>query len=106
MIAAIATTCGCEYAYHHFTTPTTPPFILFKYPDREDEYADNSNYQKIQPVDILYCADFADIAAENTIEGYLDAMPCTYRKLGPDYIDSEKLFQTTFEIQVLLTGEK
>ena len=106
MIAAIATTCGCSYAYHHFSEPTTPPFILFLYPDREDDYADNSNYNKVQPIDLLYCSDNADFATENKIEGYLDAMPATYRKLGPDYIEQEKMFQTTFEIEVLLTEEQ
>ena len=106
MIAAIATELKCDYAYHHFATPTAPPFILFLYPDREDDYADNSNYNKVQPVDILYCSDFADFTAENTIEWILDAMPATYRKLGPDYIEQEKMFQTTFEIEVLLTEEQ
>lgn len=106
MIAAIADEINCDYAYHHFDKPTAPPFMLFMYPDRNDEYGDNSNYNLVQPIDIIYCSDFADFATENKIETALTAANAkTYRKLGPDYIESERMFQTTFETEVLLTEE-
>lgn len=98
-VKAIATSLNVPYTYHHFESDTYPPFLVFLYPGRADFYADNENYQHITELDIEFYSDNKDIAAETSIENLL---PWPYRKTEV-YIESEKMYETLYECEVLIT---
>lgn len=103
MIAGI----GLPYAYDHFDNepgkhPQGPPFICFLYPNRDDLMADNANYVPITALTVELYTDEVDFALEERTEAALSAAGLTYGKSGPTYIDSEKMYMTTYNTEVLL----
>lgn len=100
-IKTIADTLKVPCAYHHFEEETSPPFIAFLYPARDDFFADDSNYVKITELDIEFYTDNKDIDSEEVIESML---PFPYRKTEI-YIDSEKMYETLYECEVMLNGK-
>lgn len=100
MIASI----GLSYAYYEFPdgTEQQPPFICFYFPDSDDLFADNKNYVGIRHLYVELYTDEKDFALESTVEGVLTANGLTFRK-SDDYIDSEKMWQTLYEMEVILS---
>lgn len=93
---------GLPFAYYQFPDETgqQPPFICFWY-DYRDFYADNSNYKKRVTVNIELYTDDKDIDLETGIE---QSIPFSYGKESV-YIDDEKMWQTTYSMEVLIDGE-
>lgn len=80
-----------------------PPFICYYYTGDNDLKADDSNYQKIRQLNIeLYC-DNKDFATELLVEDALTSHGIVYSKLE-DYIDSEKMYMTTYQTEVVING--
>lgn len=100
-LQTIAGEIGVPCAYGFFREPTNPPFMIFRYEDRNDLYADNENFQKIQPVRVIYVSEFADFETEERIE---DLLPTTYRKYAATWIESEKIYETDYEMEIILNG--
>ena len=98
---------NCPAALDHFKNDVAPPFFVWTYEDRDDVYADDSNYQRMQPVRISYCSDFINIEAEELIETQIETIIDTpYRKYGATYIDSETMYQTDYEMEIVLNGRE
>ena len=96
---------NCPAALDKFNAPVAPPFFVWTYEDRDDMYADDKNYQRIQPVRISYCSDFINIAAENLIEEQIETVLDTpYAKYGATYIDSESMYQTDYEMEIIINA--
>ena len=106
-IASLIAGVGLPYAYDHFTaddSPGGPPFICFMYTDDADFKADDTNYQRITDLTIELYVDEPDFTKEAAIEAALAGAELVYAKSGPAYIKDERMYQTTYETSVLLTG--
>ena len=91
---------GYPVAYGVFTSPVTPPFITYQFAYSNDLIADNINYISIDDFQIeLYTAK-KDLVAEQKVQDKLKELGLPYRKFEA-YLDSEKLFQIIYEIQIL-----
>jgi len=96
---------GFDFAYYQFPEGTSqaPPFVVFFYSQIDDLYADESNYQRIVRLNIeLYTAE-KDFDSEAAVEAVLAENDLTYYK-EENYIDSEKLYQIAYEMEVIITG--
>lgn len=96
---------GIGYSYYAFTKETAipPPYICFYYPDIDDLYADNSNYQRIVLLRIeLYTAE-KDFASEQKVEDALANYGLTYDKTEL-YIESQNQFEIVYESEVVING--
>lgn len=96
---------GYPVAYSHFEgTPQNPapppPFITYQFAYSNDMLADNANYVEISNFQVeLYTAK-KDLAAEKKVQDKLKELQIPYSKTET-WIDSEKLFQTIYEIQLI-----
>lgn len=104
-VASMIATLKIPYAYYQFDEGTgqAPPFICFFYTSSDDLYADGMNYQKITGLSIEFYSSEKDFSTEATIEALLNSNGLTYQK-EEAYIDSEKMFMTSYEMQVLITN--
>lgn len=95
---------GLPYAYYQFPeTGQRPPFICWYLEGIDDVYADNANYQRIVNLTIEFYSDEKDFTNEAAIESQLTLSGLTYTKTET-YIDSEKMHQTVYEMEVLING--
>ena len=104
-IAKMVKDIGLPYAYYQFPEGTNikPPFICFFYSNSDDLFADDENYQRIEVLNIeLYSSD-KDFDSEALIENALIDNHLTFYK-EESFIDSEKLFQIAYEMEVLING--
>lgn len=102
-VASMVASIGLPYAYYQFPEGTgqKPPFVVFFFSASDDLYADDSNYQRIEQLNIeLYTKD-KDFAKEETLEGVLKTNGLTFYKYE-SYIDSEKMYQIAYEMEVLI----
>ena len=105
-IATMIAGVGLPYAYDHFEAdehPEGPPFICFLYPDSDDFVADGRNYQGITELRIELYTDAPDFALEAALEAAMTAAGLVYGRIGPTFIESERMYQTTYETEALLT---
>ena len=105
-IATMIAGIGLPYAYDHFTkdeAPGGPPFICFLYPNAADFFADDGNYQPITYLTLELYTDAPDFEKEAAVEAALTGAGLTWAKNGPAYIELERMYQTTWEVMVLLT---
>lgn len=95
---------GYPCAYHAFPigTAMTFPYIVFNYPSRNDDPADNINYGKVVNLTIVLYTKNKDIEAEETVEAALENAGMYYEK-SEAYIDDERMFQIVYESEVALT---
>ena len=102
MIAGV----GLPNAYDHFKkkdSPGGPPFICFLYTDDDDFVADDINYQRITGLTVELYTDEPDFNKEAAVESALTGAGLVYARSGPEYIQNERMYQTTYETSVLLT---
>lgn len=92
-------------AYYQFPVENAPepPFICYYYTGDNDLAADNINYQKIRQLTIeLYC-DNKNFILEKAVEDKLTSSGFVYTKMEA-YIESEKMYMTTYETEVIITN--
>lgn len=96
---------GLPYAYYQFPedTPQAPPFICFFFSQTDDVFADDTNYQKIVQLNIELYTNVKDFDLEASLEEILQNNNLTYYK-EENYIDSEKLYQIAYEMEVMING--
>ena len=106
-VASMVESIGLPYAYYQFdeNTAQAPPFVVFFYTDSNDVYADQKNYQKIDGLSIEFYSAEKDFDTEETIETILNEAGLTYYK-EQNYIDSEKIWQTAYDMEILLTPDE
>lgn len=88
---------GLPVAYHHFTAPPTPPYIVYLFTDSENFGADNRVYVKGDNYQVELYTDKKDLVAEGKIETALDGASIFYDKTEL-YIETEKLYQVIYHI--------
>ena len=93
------------YAYYQFPEGTgqAPPFICFYYPNRDDVFADNANYKKKEVLVIELYTRYKDFKKETAVESALTGVGFSFSK-NSSRIDSESMWQTTFETEVYIDG--
>lgn len=80
-----------------------PPFICYYYTGDNDLKADDINYQHIRQLTVeLYC-DNKNFILESAVETALTSNGFVYSKYE-EYIDSEKMYMTTYETEVVITN--
>lgn len=105
-IATMIRSIGLPYAYYQFPegTAQAPPFICYFYDGDNDLKADNSNYQKIEHLNIELYTDEKDFEAEAQIEDVLRAAGLVWSR-DEEYIDSERLFLVVYDLDIMITQE-
>ena len=104
-ISQMIASAGLPYAYYQFPddTPQAPPFICFFYSNSDDVFADDINYQGIAQLNIELYTSVKDFETEAALEEILKNHELTYYK-EESHIDSEKLYQIAYEMEVLING--
>jgi hypothetical protein len=91
---------GYPVAYHHFSSPPQPPYIVYLEPITPTFVADNKTYHKMSDVQIELYTKKRDLAAEAKVEKVLDENEIPYVPTET-YIASEGLFQKTYEVRLI-----
>lgn len=94
---------GLPCAYSHFSNVPDTPYLVYYYPAENDFFADNSNFANRRDLYIELYTKTKDFDAEATVETKLSAAGLTWYKTT-DFLNDEKLFQTTYELGVLING--
>lgn len=97
---------GYPFAYYQFPEDTgqEPPFICFYYPQNNDMYADDQNYQKIEHLIIELYTDTKDFEAEAAVETALKANGFSWSR-SETWIDAERMHEVIYETDVVVTEE-
>lgn len=90
-----------DWVYDHFSETPAPPYVVYFYPSENDVFADDKNYVNRRQLFIELYTKTKDAASEAAIESGLEANGLTWYK-QTDFLDDEKLFQTTYETEVLI----
>lgn len=103
-IATMISSIGYPYRYSHFSETPSPPYVVFYYPSETDPYADNSNYINKRQLFVELFTKKKDESAEAAVESALKGKGLSWYK-QTDFLNDEKLFQTTYEMEVIIHGE-
>lgn len=102
-IADLVASFGFSWQYSHFSNVPTLPYVVYYYPSENDIHADNSNYVNRRQLYIELFTKTKDETSESTIETKLKEAGLTWYK-QTDFLNDEKLFQTTYELEVIING--
>jgi hypothetical protein len=91
---------GYPIAYGSFSSPVTPPFIVYQFTYSNDMMADNVNYVAIDDFQVELYTEKKDLAAEQKVQNKLKELGLPYRKFET-YLDEEKMYQILYEIQLI-----
>lgn len=105
-IASMIRSIGFPFAYYQFPegTAQAPPFICYFYSGDNDFKADNSNYQKIEHLNIELYTDEKNFEAEAQIENVLKSAGLVWSR-SEEYIGSERLYLVVYELDIMITQE-
>lgn len=90
-------TTGLPVAYHHFTSPPSPPYIVYLFSYNSNFGADNRVYDAAKNYQVELYTTKKDPISEVLIECLFDANDIYWDKTET-YIESEGLFQVLYEI--------
>ena len=93
----LLTTLNLPVAYHHFTSPPSPPYIVYLFSYSSNFGADNKVYDAEKNFQVELYTKTKDLTSEALIEGLFDAYEIYWEKTET-YIDSEGLYQVLYEI--------
>ena len=103
-VANMVASFGFSCVYSHFSQVPATPYVVYYYPSENDVKADNSNYANRRQLFIELYTSSKDFTSEAAIESVLKSKGFTWYK-QTDFLNDEKLFQTTYEMEVLINGE-
>ena len=107
VIERAANAIGCVYTYECFEVGSAPDpaqkYIIFRYPGRDDFFADNKNYAHIAQLDFELYSDTKAFEAEEVIEGILEELDITYQKTDA-FLESEQMYCCLYEMEVMING--
>ena len=102
-VAQMVASIGLPYRYSHYSETPQPPYVVFYYPADTDPHADNSNYINKRQLFIELFTKTKDHASEASVESVLIQHGLSWYK-QTDFLNDEKLFQTTYEMEVIING--
>jgi len=88
---------GLPVAYHHFTSPPSPPYIVYLFTYSSNFGADNKVHSQADNYQVELYTKTKDPAAEALIEDLFDEHDIYWEK-SETYIESEGLYQVLYEI--------
>ncbi len=94
---ALLKTTGLPVAYHHFTSPPSPPYIVYLFAYSSNFGADNKVHKEILNYQVELYTTKKDPASEKLIEDLFDENDIYWEKTET-YIESEGLYQVLYEI--------
>jgi hypothetical protein len=80
------------------------PYIVFKYPNNNDFYADNTNYAEIVTLDVRLYTKKKSIAQERAVEAVLKEHFGAYAKTS-DYVTADAMQETIYTMEVAINAE-
>ena len=102
-VAELIESCGLEWRYSHFSETPAPPYIVYYYPAENDVQADNTNYVNKRQLFVELYTKTKDNETEQDVEDVFRSAGLSWYK-QTDFLNDEKLFQTTYEMEVLING--
>ena len=87
-------------AYHHFIKAKSPPFIVYYRVNSKNFVADDTIYTKTNIYRIELYTKQKDVNKEIEIENLLDRNGIIYEVISESYIESEKIYQVIYEINI------
>lgn len=102
-IADVIASFGLTWRYSHFSKTPAPPYVVYYYPSENDVLADNSNFVNKRQLFVELFTKGKDESTEAIIETKLKAAGFSWYK-QTDFLNDEKLFQTTYEMEVIING--
>ena len=104
-IATMIKEVGVPTAYYQFPEGTgqEPPFICFYYPENRGFFADNAVYAKEVSLTIELYTREKRFDLEDALESVLAKYEIPFVRYE-SYIDSEKLYMQTYEMEVFING--
>jgi len=90
-------TTNLPVAYHHFTSPPSPPYIVYLFSYSSNFGADNKVYDAAKNFQVELYTKTKDLASEKLIEDALNGADVYWEKTET-YIESEGLYQVFYEI--------
>lgn len=104
-IAKMVDDIGLPFAYYQFTedTAVAPPFVCFYFEQSDDQYADDSNYQRIETLILEFYSDNKDFDNEAAIEAALSNAGLTWQRTEA-YIGDQRMYMVTYKSEVLITN--
>ena len=90
-------TTGLPVAYHHFTSPPSPPYIVYLFSYSSNFGADNKVYDAAKNFQVELYTKTKDLASEKLIEDALNGADVYWEKTET-CIESEGLYQVLYEI--------
>ena len=94
---ALLKTTNLPVAYHHFTSPPTPPYMVYLFSYNTNFGADNKVYDAAKNFQVELYTKTKDLASEKLIEDALNGADVYWEKTET-YIESEGLYQVLYEI--------
>lgn len=98
-LLAILKSAGLPVAYHHYDDPPAPPYVVYLFADSNNFGADNKVYVKSNRYLVELYTTKKDLEAEQRVEDVLNAAEIYYDK-SEGFIESEKMYQVVYEIEV------
>ena len=90
---------GLPVAYRKFKKPASLPFICYLETGSHNFSADGKVYSEVKRIDIELYTENKEPETEEKLNQVLDGAGAFYERYE-DYIDSEKMYQITYEIEV------
>ena len=90
-------TINLPVAYHHFTSPPSPPYMVYLFSYNTNFGADNKVYSGAKNFQVELYTKTKDPTSEALIEDLFDEHDIYWDKTET-YIDSEGLYQVLYEI--------
>jgi hypothetical protein len=105
MVGEVAAAIGGKHTYYQFPDgqAPAPPYAIFYFPGDDPMYADGGNYKKIEILYIELYFDHKDFRAEQVAEAVMAAHGMSWTRYE-SYIDSERMYQERYEMEVMLDG--
>lgn len=102
-IATMVASFNLPWRYSHFSQTPAPPYVVYYFPAENDVFADNSNFVNKRQLFIELFTTKKDGTTEASIESTLKSKGLTWYK-QTDFLNDEQLYQTTYEMEVIING--
>jgi hypothetical protein len=92
---------GLPCNYHKWSQAPALPYTLITHTENDDLVADNYNYFDIGNYRLELYTATKHPPTEQLVEDWFKAQRIPYRKSSPGFIDSENMFLTAYDIQLI-----
>jgi len=92
---------GLPCNYHKWSRAPALPYTLITHTESDDLMADNHNYFDIDNYRLELYTATKHPPTEQLVENWFKAQRIPYRKSSPGFVDSENMFLTAYDIQLI-----